>query len=326
MRDAKSKQTLGSRYLLAALPLLLVACHFLRPPKGDAPRLSAMVQQGALRVGGIDRGYLLYVPKRKVSKPPLVVLLHGSRQTAQDLRASTGYAFDQLADEHGFVAVYPEGYAGRWNDCRAKGRYRARKLKLDDVRFLLTLVDELERRIGIDRTRVFFAGYSGGGQLAFRMALERPEHVTAIASFAANLPTDENWLCQAAGKAVPVLMINGTFDRINPFAGGRVSVFGFASRGTVRSAPASAEYFAGLAGLSKCEHTESGWRANVGLETWHWQAAGAPEVMLIAVRGGGHVIPGKRAAFPRIIGRVSPAIDGPSEVWRFFSRQRSLPN
>jgi polyhydroxybutyrate depolymerase len=157
------------------------------------------------------------------------------------------------------------------------------------------------------------------------MALERPERVTGIAAFAANLPTDENWACQAVSKPVPVLLVNGTDDRINPFAGGRVSVFGFASRGTVRSALASAEYFAALAGLLDCAHWRSGTPMNA-LETWRWQAEGAPEVMLIAVHGGGHVLPSKGAAYPRILGQVSPAIDGPMEAWNFFSRQRSLAN
>jgi polyhydroxybutyrate depolymerase len=313
------------RYPLAALLLLAAACHYLRAPASRVPQLSAGVHQGVLQLEqGLDRSYLLYVPERRVAKPPLLVLLHGSRQTAQDMRLATGYAFEQLADQKGFIAVYPEGYARRWNDCRARGRYKARKLGIDDVHFLLALVDDLEKRAGIDRTRVFFAGYSSGGQLAFRMALERPERVTGIAAFAANLPTDENWACQAVGKPVPVLLVNGTDDRINPFAGGRVSVFGFASRGTVRSALASAEYFAALAGLSEYAHWRSG--TSDALETWRWQAVAVPEVMLVAVHGGGHVIPGKSAAYPRILGQVSPAIDGPKEAWYFFARQRSLAN
>jgi polyhydroxybutyrate depolymerase len=312
------------RYLLAMLLVFAAGCHLLRAPKRHAPRLSAGVHKGALHLEGLDRSYLLYVPERRRAKPPLLVLLHGSRQTAEDLRRATGHAFEQLADQKGFVAVYPEGYARRWNDCRAEGRYRARKLGIDDVQFLLALIAELEKRAGIDQRRVFFAGYSSGGQLAFRMALERPERVTGITAFAANLPTDQNWLCEAVGKPVPVLLVNGTDDPINPFAGGKVSVFGFASRGKVRSALASVEYFAALAGLTECLHSRSGTDENAGLETWHWQEVGAPEVMLVAVQGGGHVIPGKRAAYPRILGQVSPAIDGPEAAWQFFARQRSL--
>lgn len=315
---------ISCRYLLALLLVLVAGCHLLRAPKRKAPRLSAGIHAGALELEGLQRRYLLYVPLRRSVKPPLLVLLHGSRQTAQDLRRTTGHAFEQLADQKGFVAVYPEAYARRWNDCRAQGRYRARKLGIDDVQFLLALVADLETRADIDRHRVFFAGYSAGGQLAFRMALERPERVTAIAAFAANLPTDENWACEEVGKPVPVLLVNGTDDPINPFAGGKVSVFGFASRGTVRSSLASAEYFAALAGISDVRYSRSGAEEDAGLETWNWQEVGAPEVMLIAVEGGGHVIPGTHAAYPRILGSVSAAIEGPLAAWRFFARQRPL--
>jgi poly(3-hydroxybutyrate) depolymerase len=42
------------------------------------------------------------------------------------------------------------------------------------------------------------------------------------------------------------------------------------------------------------------------------------------VQGGGHVVPSPGAAFPRILGRVSLAIDSARESWEFFARQRPL--
>jgi polyhydroxybutyrate depolymerase len=301
------------------LLLFLSACHLFRAPAPGEPKLSAGIHAGTLRIDGLRRHYQLYVPHKRIAYAPLVVLLHGSRMTGEELRRATGYAFDHLADEHGFVAVYPDGYKGRWNDCRAGGRYAARKLQLDDVGFMLQLVDELQQSAGIDPARVFFAGYSGGGQLAFRLALERPERVAGIAAFGANLPSDRNWACRVAGQPVPTLLINGTEDRINPYAGGRVSVFGFASRGHVRSSRASAEFFAQLAGTE--DFTRS--RLAVSADTWieQWRAQGTAEVVLVAVHGGGHVVPGPDAAFPRILGKVSAVFDGPREVWNFFARQ-----
>lgn len=268
---------------------------------------------------------MLYVPKRRPAQPALLILLHGARQTAEDLRRVTGYAFDHLADQHGFVALYPEGYGRRWNDCRATGRNAARKLQLDDVGFVVALIDELQRHLDIDPRRVFLAGYSNGGHLSFRIALEQPERVAGIATFAANLPTEDNWLCRVAGSPVSALLVNGTSDRINPFEGGKVAVFGFASRGTVRSAPASAEYFAKLAGLSRVERSSLGASPDAHVDRWRWYGAGEHEVVLLAAHGGGHVIPGPLAAFPRILGRVHPNLDGPGEAWNFFSRRLAQP-
>ena len=269
----------------------------------------------------MERPYLFYEPTKRAPSAPLVILLHGSRQTPEDLRRATGYAFERLADQHGFIAVYPQGYKRRWNDCRAGGRYAARRLQLDDVGFLAAIVEQLQSADGVDPTRVFLAGYSAGGQLAFRVALEHPELVAAIAAFSANLPTDDNLACKPVGTSVPVMLINGTRDRINPYEGGRVSVFGFASRGTVRSAPASAGYFAALAGLATPERRQLAESGQSRVEQWRWFERGTPEVVLLAVHGGGHVVPGPLAVFPRILGTVSDVLDGPREVWQFFARQ-----
>jgi polyhydroxybutyrate depolymerase len=301
------------------LLLLIPACHLFRAAEPRMPELSAGMHHGTLRVDGLTRHYQLYVPPKRIAHPPLLVLLHGSRMTGEGLRRATGYAFDRLADEQGFVAVYPDGFKRRWNDCRAGGRYAARKLQLDDVGFILQLVDAIAESAGVDRGRVFLAGYSGGAQLAFRVALEHPERVAGIAGFSANLPSADNWACSVAGKPVPTLLINGTRDRINPYAGGRTSVFGFATRGHVRSSRATAEFFARLAGTEEFRRM----RLAVSADTWieQWRAQGTAEVVLLAVHGGGHVVPGPDAAFPRILGKVSAVLDGPREVWKFFARQ-----
>jgi len=46
------------------------------------------------------------------------------------------------------------------------------------------------------------------------------------------------------------MLINGTSDPINPYQGGIVTLFGFASRGTVMSSVASAQNFATRNGIT----------------------------------------------------------------------------
>ena len=41
------------------------------------------------------------------------------------MREWTGYEFDQLADQHGFVVVYPDGYKHTWNDCHSQATFAA---------------------------------------------------------------------------------------------------------------------------------------------------------------------------------------------------------
>lgn len=307
--------------LLCVAAVSLPACNLLRAPKRPVPRLSVDLKATTIQVDGYERSYLLYVPARRPVKAPLLVLLHGSRQTAAGLRRATGYEFERLAEEKGFVAVYPNAYRRRWNDCRAAGRSAARRRDVDDVSFLLALIRDVQARADIDRRRVFLAGYSGGGQLAFRVALERPEQVAGIAAFSANLPTPENFSCKVAGRPVPVLLVNGTRDRINPIAGGKVTVFGFKSRGYVRSAHESATFFVRLSRETIPEERKVSIAPDTWLQEQRWHKQGVTEVMLITIHGGGHVVPGQNSAFPRVLGPVSALLNGPREAWRFFARQ-----
>jgi polyhydroxybutyrate depolymerase len=326
MMTTWARAGLGLCLALLLASALLVGCHGMRA--SPAPELSAVVQTRGLRVGPLTRSYLLYSPAQIAPGAPLVVVLHASRQTAADMRVSTGYGFDELADRHGFVVVYPQGFKKNFNDCRAGARYPARAKRIDDVGFVFGLVDQLHADLGIDRTRVFVAGYSNGGQLAYRLALEQPGRVTAIATFAANLPTVDNSDCRPTGKPIAAMMVAGTRDRFNPFFGGKASVFGFGSRGTVRSARASADYFVQLAGLHEPATTQLR-PADEADPTWveqlQWREDGKPEVLLDIVHGGGHLVPRPGARARRILGKVSSAIDGPKEAWRFFARQPSLP-
>ncbi|MFF5370284.1 hypothetical protein [Streptomyces sp. NPDC013187] len=57
---------------------------------------------------------------------PVILLLHGSRQTGAKLRAFTGHAFDRLATDHRAVVAYLDGYRQHWNDARITSRFATR--------------------------------------------------------------------------------------------------------------------------------------------------------------------------------------------------------
>src|SRR4051812_30000520 len=61
-----------------------------------------------VQVGGVDRSYLLHLPDPLPNKPlPLVVVLHGGGGSAESALKMTG--FDAMADQAGFIVVYPNG-------------------------------------------------------------------------------------------------------------------------------------------------------------------------------------------------------------------------
>jgi len=66
-------------------------------------------------VDDVDRTFLVRLPKGYDSqkKYPVVILLHGMNQDAEDMERLTG--FDHTADKDGIIAVYPVALHGRWN-------------------------------------------------------------------------------------------------------------------------------------------------------------------------------------------------------------------
>jgi len=47
----------------------------------------------------------------------------------------------------------------------------------------------------IDKKRVYVFGYSNGGHMAFRLAMEAPDEIAAVAAVAASLPTPDDSSC-----------------------------------------------------------------------------------------------------------------------------------
>jgi polyhydroxybutyrate depolymerase len=297
-------------------------------PTLKPPELSASVQRASIQVGPMNRSYLVYIPRNLPPNPALVFVLHGATQNAERMRVFTGFEFERLAVEHGFVVIYPNGYKNHWNDCRKAASYSARRNNINDEAFILALIERFHSTLGADRTRVFVMGYSNGGHLAYRLALEMPERITAIAAVAANLPTKDNCDCRKSGGSIPVMIINGTGDPINPDGGGKITLFGFGNRGTVLSSRKSAEYFARLdsqeGGPEISRLPSRNTADHTSVEKLDWHAPGKPEVVLESVQGGGHVVPQPNYKAPRFLGRTTHVVNGPEEIWNFFARQRPL--
>jgi polyhydroxybutyrate depolymerase len=317
-------RTLG--YALLALVVLGAVLYaalgrFVAAPE---PALSAKIAEGTLDFGGRTRHYLAYVPARLAPSPALVLAFHGSMGDGAQARAGYGYAFDRLADEHGFVVVYPDGVERHWNDCRKRAPYAAHALGIDDVGLVRALVDRFAAERGIDRARVFATGVSNGGQMAIRLALEAPDLVRAVAPVIASVPAPENMDCTPKQAPVSVLFMNGTGDPFNPYGGGDVALYGvWGNRGPVLSTVDSALYFAALAGYTAEPQRDALPDRDPGdgslVERARWSEVGKKNVALYAIRGGGHTVPHPVARIPRLLGRTNADITAADEIWAFFA-------
>jgi polyhydroxybutyrate depolymerase len=321
----------GAAAVFGALLILVAAAYgyFWYAPAPARPTLSSAVERATIRVGDRDRSYVAYIPAGLAPGAPLVLVLHGSTMDGATMRRWTGYEFDRLADRDGFIVLYPDGYRRNWNDCRRAATFPARLENVDDVGFIRGLIERYTSERGVDPGRVYAFGYSNGGQMAYRLAIEWPDMVAAVATVGANLPTPDNNLCGAQGRTARVMLVSGTKDPIVPFNGGEVTLFGFASRGTVVSSLATGEELArrshSLAGPARTQLRNPSPDDPTSIERLTWSRADAPVVALYVVHGGGHVVPQPAFRFPRLLGRTTGHLNAPQEALEFFGVVRPKP-
>lgn len=185
-------------------------------------------------INGMRRTALVHLPGgyTKGKSYPLVVVLHGAFSKAEDMERETGFSI--LADREGFVVLYPEGmglfgFLQHWNAGHCCGK--AARDNIDDVAFIDEGIDKLATMVNIDRRRVYVAGFSNGGMLAYRYAAERSEEVAAFAALAAAVGgrRDRNisfWLPPLPKRPVPAFIVHGLADAAVPAQGGASSVKG----------------------------------------------------------------------------------------------------
>ncbi len=245
----------------------------------------------------------------------LVIVLHGGGGNGFGMSRLTH--FDRIADDHGFIAVYPDGADEFWADGR--GVTDADDRGIDDVGFLLALLDTLVAKHRVDPARVFAAGISNGGFMAQRLACDHADRIAAIASVGASLPRALADRCRPA-RPVPALFVHGTEDTLIPYAGGLVT--GRSGRSAVLlSAPDSVRRWAERSGataeLGPAEIPNTSGDPTRLVRTGY---TGAADVELVTVEGGGHTWPGGIQYAPaRMIGLTSRAMDASAVIGAFFA-------
>lgn len=310
------------------LVLLIVAYfYFAYAPVPNEPQFGAKIEQATIRVANQTRSYLFYVPKKLSTNPTLIIALHGTGMNAAKMRQWTAYEFDQLADQKGFTMIYPNGYKGNWNDCRSDAPFPAKKENIDDVGFIRSLIEKFKKDYGVDPDKVYVFGFSNGGQMALRLAMEEPDLIAAVSAIGANLPTPATCSCTLEGQTSRVMLVTGTKDPINPYNGGNVTLFGLKKIGTVISAQASAESLANRNGIITKPVTERMHGSiendleennSIYTERQVWTKAGQTLVELYSIHGGGHVIPQPNFRFPRLMGKTSKSFDALQQAVSFF--------
>ena len=127
-----------------------------------------------------QRTYLLFEPTTRArTRAPLLVMLHGCHQGAQEFAAGT--CMNEVADAAGVVVLYPE-QAMAENVMRCWNWYEPqdRSTNDGDAALVAQLTREVIQEQGIDPDRVYVAGMSAGGALAAVLARDYPDMFAAV--------------------------------------------------------------------------------------------------------------------------------------------------
>ena len=239
----------------------------------------------------------------------LLFIMHGSGGSGKQIMKNAT-KLEAIAEKENLLIVYPDGYKNYWNECRRASTALANTENINENSFFTEMINYFKKHYSIDAKKVFAAGFSGGGHMAYKLALTMPDKIRAVTAIVANQP-DSAWSdCSEAKVPVPVLIINGTLDNTNPYEGGEMYVNN-ASFGVVRSTVNTFKYWAGLAGYTgeplKKSLPDTDPSDNKIIESYTYKEKNKPEVTLLKVIGGKHDYPND--------------IDVYLYAWEFFKRQ-----
>jgi polyhydroxybutyrate depolymerase len=262
---------------------------------------------GSIMSGGARRMYLLHVPgSYDARKPtPLVISMHGAGMWPASQQETSRW--NELADQHGFIVVYPSGITG---DGPRVWRMEGTNGITPDARFIGELIDTLSGSYNIDRERVFANGLSNGGGMAFVLSCTMSDRIAAVGMVGAAHLLPFDWCTDR--NPVPMISFHGTADSATPYAGG-------ASWVAPKAFPDIQTWTARWARRNRCAPQPLDTTVAPDVVRREYIAcADSAAVVLYTVVGGGHTWPGGGPLPEWFVGRTTLSIDASRLMWEFF--------
>ena len=248
-------------------------------------------------VGAHYRTFHFYQPQQK--NCALIFALHGSGGNAKQM-IKFAAKLESASHATGALVVYPEGYKRYWNECRKAATSAANTENIDENAFFALMITYFKTRHQADDSKVFAIGFSGGGHMAYKLALTMPHQFRGITAIVANLPVERNMDCGELKKPIAVMIINGTKDPVNPYNGGEVNVEGVVL-GKVRSTEQTLKYWAAVNGYkgkpADAMMPDKNPTNKISIEKYSYTDKVRPDVVLYKVTNGLHELPVGMDAF-----------------------------
>lgn len=273
------------------------------------------VVRGTFRNAAGERAYALYLPDESPAggARPLIVMLHGCTQDADDI--ARGTRLHAVAAARGWMVLYPEqpvtaNVRKCWNWYDPAHQRRG----AGEPSLIAELTAEVVRTHGGDPSRVFLAGISAGAAMASLVAAAYPDQYGALAlhsglvhgaaqtvadalgvmqrGVASPEPSAEAaWMAMGAqARVVPTLVLHGEQDAVvAPINGAQAARQWFLTNALVRGQPLDTT--SGATDLS--ERDEGGYRVRRSI---YRATDGTPLAWLTMIRELGHAWSGGDSA------------------------------
>jgi len=274
---------------LDAMTMEPVSCPASVLPAGD--------HEGSVSHDGRERTYVMHVPSGYSGAQPVAVVLdfHGYGSSGAGQMGVSG--FRELSDQHGFVAVYPDGVGGSWHVNGCCGQ--AAQENLDEIGAVRAIVADVIAQVCVDPARIYASGISQGGGMAHHVGCLAADVFAAVAPVSSDLRTEP---CTPS-RPISELSFRGTADTLSLYEGGPVGPVGMQYQSI--GAQATLERWRTIDACSGAVEPV----LDV-CETFAACAAGT-EVTLCSIPGGGHVLYSNPIDF-----------DIAATAWAMFERQK----
>lgn len=126
-------------------------------------------------LSALGRNYRVHLPAAFDSSTyyPLVMFYAGKGGTAEGIEYTFG------TDSLPVIAVYPQSTPS--TDGSLAWESAPYSSRADDVAFTTTILDQLQVKLCVDKTRIYAAGFSNGGGFASLLSCKLSERIAAIA-------------------------------------------------------------------------------------------------------------------------------------------------